>query len=69
LIRRDLPDLNRQFSNGEFLPLREWLRENVHKTGRTYGTKTLLKRLGIDRLDPEPLRASIAAKADELYGA
>lgn len=69
LIQRDLPDLDHQFSNGEFLPLREWLRENVHKTGRTYGSKELLKRLGIDQLDPEPLRASIAAKANELYGA
>jgi carboxypeptidase Taq len=69
LIERDLPNLDEQFAAGEFLTLREWLRENVHKTGRTFGTKTLLKGLGIERLDPEPLRASIAAKATELYGA
>jgi Zn-dependent M32 family carboxypeptidase len=49
--------------------LREWLRTNIHSHGRTYGTKETLAKLGIERLDPEPLRASIAAKAESLYGA
>ncbi len=69
LIERDLPELDRQFSAGEFGPLREWLRTNIHSRGSIYGTKETLARLGIDGLDPEPLRASIAAKAESLYGA
>ena len=68
LINADLPDLDTQFAVGEFLPLREWLREKIHKHGRTYGTKETLRRVGIEALDPEPLRASIAAKAQEIYG-
>jgi carboxypeptidase Taq len=68
-IERDLPDLDSQFAAGDFSPLREWLRDNIHRHGRTYGTKETLARIGIDGLDPEPLRASIAAKAESLYGA
>ena len=29
-----LPDLAGQFERGEFMPLREWLRENLHQYGR-----------------------------------
>jgi carboxypeptidase Taq len=68
LINADLPDLDAQFAAGEFLPLREWLREKIHKHGRTYGTRETMRRIGIERIDPEPLRASIAAKAQEIYG-
>jgi carboxypeptidase Taq len=68
VIERDLPELDNQFAAGEFSPLREWLRENIHRHGRTYGTKETLARIGIDALDPEPLRASFAAKAESLYG-
>ncbi|CAN5334878.1 carboxypeptidase M32 [soil metagenome] len=68
LINADLPNLDDQFAAGEFLPLREWLREKIHKHGQTYGTKETLARIGIEALDPEPLRASIAAKAHEIYG-
>jgi carboxypeptidase Taq len=69
LIERNLPGLDGQFAAGDFSPLREWLRTNIHSHGRTYGTKETLAKLGIERLDPEPLRASIAAKAESLYGA
>ena len=67
-IAGDLPAIEDQIANGEFGPLREWLRVNIHANGRTWTTRETLAKIGIDRLDPEPLRASIAKKALELYG-
>ena len=67
-IAGDLPAIEDQIANGEFGPLREWLRVNIHAHGRTWTTRETLAKIGIDRLDPEPLRASIAKKALEVYG-
>ena len=68
LIQRDLPGLDAGFAAGDFAPLRGWLRDNIHAHGRCLGTKATLARLGIEALDAEPLQASIAARAHELYG-
>src|SRR5262249_27368710 len=38
----DLGDLGEQFERGEFAPLREWLRENVHRHGRAFTPQELL---------------------------
>jgi len=40
----DLGDLDEQFERGEFDPLREWLRENVHRHGRAFTPQELLQR-------------------------
>ncbi|MCC6704497.1 MAG: carboxypeptidase M32 [Thermomicrobiales bacterium] len=64
----DLPSIEDQIANGEFGPLREWLRVKVHAHGQTRTTRETLAKIGIPGLDPEPLRASIAKKALELYG-
>lgn len=34
--QNQIGDLNTQFQRGEFAPLREWLRENVHKNGAAH---------------------------------
>ena len=40
----ELGDLDEQFERGEFAPLREWLRENVHRHGRAFTPQELLQR-------------------------
>jgi carboxypeptidase Taq len=67
-IQVALPNLEGQIASGDLRPLREWLRVNIHAHGQTWTTKETLARIGIDALDPEPLRASISSKALELYG-
>jgi carboxypeptidase Taq len=67
-IQVALPNLEGQIASGDLSPLREWLRVNIHAHGQTWTTKETLARIGIDALDPEPLRASISSKALELYG-
>jgi carboxypeptidase Taq len=50
----DLGDLEEQFARGEFLPLREWLKEQIYRHGSRYPPRDLLRRVTGSDLDPEP---------------
>ena len=64
----DLGDLPEQFEQGEFAPLREWLREHVHRFGRVLEPKELLQRSVGGGMDPEPYLGYLGRKLEELYG-
>jgi carboxypeptidase Taq len=64
----DLGDLDALFERGEFAPLREWLREQVHRHGRVFEPKELLERAAGVPLDPEPYLAYLRRKLESLYG-
>jgi carboxypeptidase Taq len=53
-LREELGDVDGQLERGEFAPLREWLRENVHRHGRKYMPRELLRRVTGDDLHVEP---------------
>ena len=40
-----MPDLYQHFERGEFMPLREWLRDNLHKHGRKFTPMETFKKL------------------------
>lgn len=42
-MRKDLRDYEENIRKGDFLPIREWLKLNIHQYGSTYAPKTLLK--------------------------
>ncbi|MGC4082716.1 MAG: carboxypeptidase M32 [Vicinamibacterales bacterium] len=64
-----MPDLPAQFERGEFLALREWLRENLHQYGRKFTPKeTLKKAAGTDTIDVQPYVSYLTAKFSEIYG-
>ena len=53
--RADLPDLDDAFEEGEFGPLRDWLREHLHRHGRKFTPAETLERVvGTPEIDPEP---------------
>ena len=52
-LRADLPDVDGRLEAGDFAPLREWLREKVHRHGRRYSPRELLYRV-----TGEPLRVA-----------
>ncbi len=66
-VRAALPDLDEQFEQGEFAPLREWLRENLYRHGRKFTTIETLERLTGRGLDPEPYLRYLRTKLGELY--
>lgn len=64
-----IPDLYEQFERGQFMALREWLRENLHKHGRKFTPKeTLQKVTGKAEIDVEPYLRYLKTKFSEIYG-
>jgi carboxypeptidase Taq len=58
----DLPDIDDQIAAGDFAPLREWLRLNVHRHGRKYESRELLRRATGEELSVEPWLDYLEAK-------
>ncbi len=65
---RDLGDLDASFERGEFAPLREWLRDKVHRHGQRYRPQDLVARATGAAPSVEPLLRHLRRKADEYYG-
>ncbi|MEA2293299.1 MAG: carboxypeptidase Taq, partial [Solirubrobacteraceae bacterium] len=61
-VREDLPDLDERIGAGEFRPLRDWLREHVHRHGRKYTQRELLRRATRQELSVEPFLEYLRAK-------
>ena len=64
----DLGDLDSHFRSGEFTPLRDWLRENIHRHGRRYSASALVQRVTGKPLSHAPLIDYLKAKLGPLYG-
>ena len=54
-LRDDLPDVDEQLARGDLAPVRAWLGEHVHRHGRTYDMRELVRRVTGDELRVEPL--------------
>ncbi|MGH2934272.1 MAG: carboxypeptidase M32 [Gaiellaceae bacterium] len=65
----DLGDLDEQFERGDFAPLREWLRDNVHRHGRAFTPQELLQRVTGSGMDAAPYLGYLERKLGELFGA
>ncbi|NMB87469.1 MAG: carboxypeptidase M32, partial [Chloroflexi bacterium] len=66
-IHQDLPNLEEQIEQGEFSPLREWLREHVHRHGAKFQPQELVLQVTGSRIDPEPYIRYLQAKFGEIY--
>lgn len=64
---RDLGDLEAQFARGQFMPLKDWLVENIHQHGRRFQPAALVERVTGAAPSPEPLVAHLRSKYGELY--
>jgi carboxypeptidase Taq len=50
----DIPDVEQRIETGDFAPVREWLREHVHRHGRKFPPRELLRRVTGSELSAEP---------------
>jgi carboxypeptidase Taq len=67
-VQAALPDLDEQFERGEFMALREWLRDNLHRQGRKYTPAETLERVvGSARIDVGPYVRYLYRKFEDLY--
>lgn len=63
-----LGDASVQIARGEFAPLLEWLRENIHRHGQRYSAVDLVERATSQPPSHEPFIANLKAKFGPLYG-
>jgi carboxypeptidase Taq len=64
----DIGDLEERLARGDTQALREWLRERVHRFGRTVDPADVVRRATGSALNPEPLLEHLEAKYRALYG-
>ena len=65
---KDLGDLNEAFARGEFLVLRDWLREHIYVQGMRFRAEDLAKRVTGRPLSHLPLINHLRTKFEALYG-
>jgi len=61
-------ELEPRFEKGDFRPLLDWLRENIHRQGRRYRPRELVERVTGREPTQEPLIRRLTAKYGEVYG-
>jgi carboxypeptidase Taq len=61
-LAAQLPDVEADIAAGNFAPLREWLRDNVHRHGRKFTSRELLRRATGEELKVEPWLEYLQAK-------
>jgi carboxypeptidase Taq len=65
--RAALPDLDIQIAEGSFEPLREWLRENVHRHGRKFSAAEVIERATGKPIEVGPYVGYLRDKFSSLY--
>ena len=63
-----LPSLQAQFAQGEFRPLREWLRTTLHQYGRKFTPPEMLQRVVGGPIDVGPYVKYLRHKLSDIYG-
>jgi carboxypeptidase Taq len=68
-ITAEVPGLEEGFEQGEFGPLRDWLRENLHRHGRKFSPRETLELVsGSPEIDPAPYVRYLREKLAPIYG-
>ncbi len=67
-VNKEIPDLSVQFVHGEFQPLREWLREHLHRHGRKFTPRETLKLVVGEPINVSPYVRYLKTKFTEIYG-
>lgn len=52
-LRKDFPDLDKRLARGDFLTVKKWLNEKIHRHGRRYPAAELCRRVSGETLNPE----------------
>ena len=66
--RQEVGDLDAQFAEGVFEPLKNWLTEKIYSQGQRYRANELIEVVTGKPLSHEPLMRHLRAKYEPLYG-
>lgn len=64
---RDMPDLTDRIGRGELLPLRDWLKEKIHRPGMTHRAGDLVQHVSGEPLTADHFLSYVSAKYGSLY--
>lgn len=65
--KRAMPSLETQFTKGNFVPMREWLRKHIHTHGKYYSADRLVRRVTGEPLQSKYFIGHLKKKYGELY--
>ncbi len=65
--QKELGDLSAQFVRGEFAPLLQWLKKNIHRRGRQSPPTELVRIVTGEPLSHKPLMTHLHGKYHALY--
>ena len=63
----EIPDLQKDFSAGNFERLLSWLRNSIHQHGKRYDTEVLVERVTGERINPKYLIRYLKDRYVPLY--
>ena len=61
------PDTERNIAKGNFVPIKNWLNENIHRQGRLYSPQELVQRVTGEALNPDYFVDYLKRKYSEVY--
>ncbi|PWU06557.1 MAG: carboxypeptidase [Verrucomicrobia bacterium] len=66
-IKKAIPDLENSIGQGNFAPLLNWLRTNIHQYGKQYNTHDLVQKITSEPLNSKYLIQYLSQKYTPLY--
>lgn len=67
-INREIPELSGLMASGDFLPLKRWLNDKIHRHGRRYDAGELCRLITGKPLSSDPLLRHLEGKFRPVYG-
>lgn len=67
-LRAELPNIEQRLARGELLPVRDWLRGTVHRSGARFDAEPLITRITGHGLTDSDFIAYLQVKYASLYG-
>lgn len=67
-VKKEIPRLERKIASGDLKTLREWLRKNIHRQGKSYSADDLALRLTGEKLNPDHFSNYLKEKYEKIYG-
>lgn len=64
---KEMPDFYDKIEQGDFMAIREWLRENIHQYGKLYSPNELIVKVTGEELDAKYLIQYLEEKYSEIY--
>jgi carboxypeptidase Taq len=66
-VGKEFPDLEKDIAAGNLTPLREWLREHIHRQGKTVSAEELIERISGEPLSTDYFLDYLKNKFTPLY--